>query len=83
MKILLSWLRERLVDYRLEREDMERFKWQHIMFEDGSNPYVCMNQKAFKWMQRRYMWKLVKIKEGFWLIKNDERKISWEELYCE
>ena len=62
---------------------MERFKWQHFTFEDGSNPYICMNEKDFKWTQRIYSGKLVKIKEGFWLVKNDERKISWEELYDE
>lgn len=67
------------MDLELECEDMERFEWQHIMFEDGSNPYVCMNQKAFKQMERRYKGKLIKIKEGFWLVKNDERKISWED----
>lgn len=60
---------------------MERFKWQHIMFEDGSNPYVCMNQKAFKQMEKKHKENLVKIKDVFWLVKNDERKISLEELY--
>ena len=71
------------MDLGLECDGMERFKWQHFTFEDGSNPYICMNEKAFKWMQRRCKGKLVKIKEGFWLVKNDERKTSWEELYCE
>ena len=76
MRSLLSWLRERLVDLGLECDDMERFKWQHFTFENGSNPYICINEKAFKWMQKRYNGKLVKIEEGFWLVKNDERKIS-------
>lgn len=76
MKILLLWLRGKFVG--LERDGMEQFKWQHIMFEDGSNHYVCMNEKAFKWIQKKYKKKLVKIKDGFWLVKNNEMRILWE-----
>ena len=44
---------------------MKNFKWQHIQFEDGSNHYICMTEKNFKWMQKHY--NLVKIKDGFWM----------------
>lgn len=46
---------------------MKNFEWQHIQFEDGSNPYICTTKKAFKFMLKRY--NLVKLREGFWLAK--------------
>lgn len=51
---------------------MKNFEWQHIQFEDGSNPYICTTEKAFKFMLKRY--KLVKLYEsygiGYWLVKS-------------
>lgn len=47
---------------------MEHFTWQHIQFEDGSNPYICMTEKEFKRIKKKY--NLVKIKDNFWLVKN-------------
>lgn len=47
---------------------MERFRWQHIEFADGSNPYICTTEKVFKWMQKKY--NLTQIKDGFWLAKS-------------
>ena len=50
---------------------MKKFKWQHIQFEDGSNPYICTTEKAFRFMQKRY--NLVKLGENDhivnWLAK--------------
>ena len=46
---------------------MDGFKWQHIEFENGGNPYICMREENFKYMQNKY--NLEKIKEGFWLAK--------------
>ena len=46
---------------------MECFKWQHIQFSDGSNPYICKTQKEFDRMRRKYT--LQKINEGFWLAE--------------
>ena len=46
---------------------MRDFKWQHIQFEDGSNPYICTTENDFKRMQKHY--NLVKIKDGFWMAK--------------
>ncbi len=46
---------------------MERFKWQHIEFTDGSNPYICTTEKNFKWMRKHH--KLTQIKDGFWLAE--------------
>ena len=43
------------------------YTWQHIQFEDGSNPYVCITEENFKWMQKHY--NLEQIKEGFWIAK--------------
>ena len=49
---------------------MEGFRWQHIDFEDGSNPYICTTEEIFKWMQKHY--NLEHIKDNFWIAK--ERK---------
>lgn len=46
---------------------MEGFKWQHIQFADGSNPYICKTEKDFKWMQKHY--NLEKIEDGFWIAR--------------
>lgn len=43
---------------------MKDFKWQHISFIDGSNPYVCKTEKEFKRMQSRYV--LEKIGNDCW-----------------
>lgn len=51
---------------------MGKFEWQHIQFEDGSNPYICITEKAFKYMKNKY--KLIPIKNKFWLAKNIDYK---------
>lgn len=43
---------------------MKDFKWQHISFIDGSNPYVCKTEKEFKRMESRYV--LEKIGNDCW-----------------
>lgn len=43
---------------------MKDFKWQHISFIDGSNPYVCKTEKEFKRMKSRYV--LEKIDDNCW-----------------
>ena len=43
---------------------MKTFKWQHIEFINGSNPYICKTEKEFKRMKEKYI--LEKIEEGFW-----------------
>ena len=43
---------------------MKDFKWQHISFIDGSNPYVCKTEKEFKRMKSRYV--LEKIDDSCW-----------------
>ncbi len=40
------------------------FRWQHIEFADGSNPYICTTEKSFKWMKKHYV--LEPIKDRFW-----------------
>lgn len=47
---------------------MEKFKWQHIQFADGSNPHICKTQEAFDFMKTNY--DLKQIKYGMWLAKN-------------
>ena len=46
-------------------------QWQHIKFEDGSNPYICTTTEAFTIMKKRY--NLVFLREvygiGYWLAK--------------
>ena len=44
---------------------MTDFKWQHIEFADGSNPYICTTKEKFEYMKQKY--NLTQIKDGFWL----------------
>ena len=46
---------------------MSNFTWQHIKFEDNSNPYICMKEENFKYIQSKY--NLEKIKENYWMAK--------------
>ncbi len=47
-------------------------KWQHIQFEDGSNPYICKTEKEFNRIKRRYGKRLEKIQERFWIVREEE-----------
>lgn len=47
---------------------MAGYKWQRIEFTNGSNPYICMTQEAFDFMQRKY--DLKQIKYGIWVARN-------------
>lgn len=58
---------------------MEHFEWQHIEFTDGSNPYICMTEKEFKRIKRKY--NLQKIKEGFWLALGSNKKSDKKDYY--
>lgn len=49
------------------------FTWQHIQFEDGSNPYICKTEQEFKKMQRTY--NLVQIKPGFWFVRTKQENL--------
>lgn len=53
---------------------MSNFTWQHIEFESGGNPYICMTEKEFKRIKRKY--NLVKIQDGFWFAKDKEQRIE-------
>lgn len=43
---------------------MNYFKWKHIEFADGSNPYICKTEKEFKRIRKRY--NLERIKDNFY-----------------
>ena len=43
------------------------FVWQHIEFENGSNPYICRTETEFKRVQNKYCLKQVKC--NFWIAK--------------
>lgn len=61
---------------------MNNFSWQYIKFADGSNPYICMTEKEFKRIQKKY--KLEKMVEDFWLAKNKESDdLLYEDLLME
>lgn len=47
-------------------------KWQHIQYENGSNPYICTTTKEFKRLKRKYGKRLQSLKEGFWIVRNDD-----------
>lgn len=61
---------------------MDNFVWQHIEFEDGSNPYICKTEKEFNRIKNKYG--LVEIQKNFWLAKN-KRVNDWfyEDLLME
>ena len=61
---------------------MNRFTWQHIEFEDGSNPYICTTEKEFKRIRSKY--NLVGIKENFWIAKNKQNEdLFYDDLRME
>ena len=41
-------------------------KWQHIQYENGSNPYICKTESEFNRLKRKYGKRLEPLKEGFW-----------------
>ena len=47
---------------------MDNFTWQHIEFEDGSNPYICTTEETFNYIKNKY--NLVNVDGRFWLAKN-------------
>lgn len=54
------------------------FTWQHIEFEDGSNPYISKTEEDFNWMKNKY--ELEFIKDNFWLAKSYKRISDWLEI---
>lgn len=61
---------------------MNKFTWQHIEFEDGSNPYICTTEKEFKRIRNKY--NLVGIKENFWIAKNKQNEdLFYDDLRME
>ena len=59
---------------------MKTYKWQHIQFADGSNPYICTSKEAFDYMNRKY--NLTKLSESemgteFWLAEDKKNKIEY------
>lgn len=61
---------------------MNNFNWQHIKFESGGNPYICMTEKEFKRIKRKY--NLIKIKDNFWIAKDKQMEnIFYTDLLME
>ena len=58
---------------------MNYFRWQHIEFANGSNPYICMTRENFDYMKKKY--RLVAIKENFW--KAFEEHLNMAKVKCE
>lgn len=52
--------------------------WNHINFEDGSNPYICKTEKELERMKREY--DLVQLDVNFWLAKNHRTKADLDGL---
>lgn len=50
---------------------MKEFRWQHITFADGSNPFICTTEKAFQRLRRKHH--LVKLQDNFWYAKQKAR----------
>ena len=53
---------------------MKYFKWQHIVFKNSSNPYICTSEREFNKIKRKYI--LERIKEGFWIVLETRKKES-------
>lgn len=51
------------------------FTWQHIQFEDGSNPYICKTETEFDRMKNKY--NLEYIADNMWLAKRFEAVSGW------
>ena len=45
--------------------------WEHISYEDGSNPYIVFTEKEWKRIKRKYGKRLQKIKEHFYIVKEE------------
>ncbi len=43
--------------------------WQHVSFQDGSNPYICKTPAEFARIKRKYKQNLVNIRDNFWMVK--------------
>ena len=46
--------------------------WYHISFEDGSNPYICKNERELMKFVKKYGKRLVKVKDHFYVVKKGE-----------
>lgn len=46
---------------------VKSFDWQLVTFEDGSNPFICMDERNFKYMKTTY--ELVRLGKDSWLAK--------------
>lgn len=53
-------------------------RWQHIQYEDGSNPYICKTEKEFKRIKRKYGKRLQLIEDGFWIVYIERRHDPWK-----
>lgn len=51
----------------MERK-VEIMAWNHIKFENGSNPYICKTDKELERMKKKY--DLVQLDGNFWLAKD-------------
>lgn len=45
------------------------YTWQHISFQNGSNPYICKTSAEFAKMQKKYKKQLVNIKDNMWIVQ--------------
>lgn len=57
-------------------------KWQHIQYENGSNPYICTTEKEFNRIKRKYGKRLEKIQDGFWIVREVHYDSKTEGNYC-
>ena len=60
--------------FLMERYEVEIMVWNHIKFEDGSNPYICKTDKELERMKRKY--DLVQLDGNFWLAKDHKAKVD-------
>lgn len=41
----------------------------HIEYSDGSNPYICFNEKELNRLRKKYGKRMVELKKGFWRVE--------------
>ena len=48
------------------------YMWQNIIYEDGSNPYICKTEAELLKLKKKYGNRMVQLSETSWLVKKGE-----------
>lgn len=72
--IVASWKAAYMAGYKRAQADAKAkpIKWQHLDFEDGSNPYIVKTAKELTRIKKKYAGRIEEVKPGFWIVKGGE-----------